>query len=92
MPTSGGSGRRLRPVPRPGATTGSTRFARARLERGLTQSQVAEAAGVSIATVRRLDSGSADNPSVRVLGNCAIALGVALEDIIEDAWREPYRL
>ncbi len=56
----------------------------------MTQSQVAEAAGVSIATVRRLDSGSATNPSVRVLGNCAIALGVAIEDLIEDSWREPF--
>ena len=92
MPAPKGLGRRLRPAPRPGATTGGTRFARTRLERGLTQSQVADAAGVSIATLLRLDSGAADNPSVRVLGNCAIALGVAIEDIIEDAWREPYRL
>lgn len=58
-----------------------------RVERGLTQAELAEAAGISIATLRRLERRTVDNPPLRYLANCAIVLGCDLEALIEDEWR-----
>lgn len=63
-----------------------TRLARARLSRGVTQDELASAVGVTVPTIRRLERGEALNPKLRTLVNCAIALGVRLEDILEDEW------
>jgi transcriptional regulator with XRE-family HTH domain len=65
----------------------ATRLAQLRVERGLTQNELAEATGLSIATLRRLERGTIDNPPLRYLANCAIVLGCQLEDLIEDEWR-----
>lgn len=50
--------------------------------------ELAEATGISIATLRRLERGAMANPPLRYLANCAIVLGVEVEDLIEDAWRQ----
>ncbi len=54
----------------------------------MTQEELAEAIGVSPPTLRRLERNEIENPKLRHLVNCAIALGVSLDDVIEDAWLE----
>jgi len=66
----------------------STRLARARLSRGVTQEELAEAIGVSPPTLRRLERAEVENPKLRTLVNCALALGVDLMDVLEDEWME----
>lgn len=56
--------------------------------RGVSQPELAKATGVSVATIRRLESGRMDNPPLRYLVNCALALGVELDTLIEKPWRE----
>jgi transcriptional regulator with XRE-family HTH domain len=65
----------------------ATRLARLRIERGMSQGELAEASGISIATFRRLERGSMSNPPIRYLANCAIVLDVELEELIEEEWR-----
>ena len=64
----------------------STRLAHARLSRGVTQEELAEAVGVSVPTLRRLERGEVENPKLRHLVNCSIALGVKLDEILEPEW------
>jgi transcriptional regulator with XRE-family HTH domain len=71
-----------------GSELPSTRLARARLSRGVTQEELAEAVGISVPTLRRLEQGEVDNPKLRYLVNCAIALGVELDEVLEDEWLE----
>lgn len=52
----------------------------------MTQEELAKAVGVSAQTIRRLERGEVENPKLRTLVNCAIALGVELSDVIEDDW------
>jgi transcriptional regulator with XRE-family HTH domain len=56
--------------------------------RGVTQEEMADAVGISLSTYRRLERGRIDDPGVRVLHNCAIALGVPLYEIIPSDWHE----
>jgi len=63
-------------------------LARVRMARGLTQEELADAIGISLPTYRRLERKDMDNPGVRYLANAAIALGVELDLLIEDEWRE----
>jgi transcriptional regulator with XRE-family HTH domain len=58
-----------------------------RLRDGLTQAQLAEYTGIPIATYQRTERGERI-PTIPELSNCAITLGVPLEDLIEDEWRE----
>jgi len=44
--------------------------------------------GIPIASYRRLERDELRDPGVRTLSNLAIALGVPLEAVLEDAWRE----
>jgi len=67
-----------------------TKLAAWRVKRGVTQQALAEAVGVSRATYVRVEQGRNTNPPLRLLMNCAIALNCALDDLIEDAWREWY--
>ena len=53
----------------------------------MTQQDLAAATGTSTATYWRLEH-AVGEPSLRLLANCALALGVELEDLIEDEWRE----
>lgn len=69
-------------------TLPETKLARVRMSRGVTQEELAGAVGISIPTYRRLERGEAKNPKLRHLTNCAIALGVEMDDLIEDEWRE----
>lgn len=78
----------VRPAPRPSRANRSTKLAELRLERGITQRQLAASTGVSIASYRRLERDELRDPGIRTLSNLAIALGVPLEDLIEDRWRE----
>ena len=78
--------RKLRPRPR--ATKGETKLARARLSARLTQQQMSEMTGLSLATYRRLERGSVRNPQLRHLSNCAIVLNLRLIDILDDQWLE----
>lgn len=54
----------------------------------MTQEELAEAIGISVPTYRRLERGQTDNPPLRYLVNAALALGVELDALIEDEWRE----
>ena len=78
------------PFPVGTQTRPRTRLAAIRVARGVTQRQMWEAVGVSRATYVRLEHGGIDNPQLRVLQNCAIALGCGLDDLIEPSWREWY--
>ncbi|HEU4973835.1 MAG TPA: helix-turn-helix transcriptional regulator [Baekduia sp.] len=69
-------------------TKAETKLARWRMHRGLTQEELAVAIGISLPTYRRLERASTDNPPLRYLQNAALALGVELDDVIEDSWRE----
>ena len=50
--------------------------------------ELAEASGISIATLRRLERGAITNPPLRYLANCALVLGCPLEELIEEEWRQ----
>ena len=50
----------------------------ARLEKGLTQKQLAETTGINQADISRLENGTA-NPSLRTLKRLAAGLGMKLE-------------
>lgn len=50
------------------------------------QEELAEAVGMSAQTIRRLERGEVENPKLRTLMNCALALGVDLSDVFEDDW------
>jgi transcriptional regulator with XRE-family HTH domain len=65
-----------------------SRLAALRQKRGLTQEQLARATGLSASVYWRLENGHYDNPPLRYLMNCKIALDCELDDLIEDEWRE----
>lgn len=65
-----------------------TRLAWWRAKRGITQSELAQATGISESTYWRLERGRYRNPPLRYLMNCAIALGCELDELIDDAYRE----
>jgi len=65
-----------------------TKLARRRLELDIGQEELAAAVGISPTTYRRLEHNQLDDISLRVLNNLALALGVELDDLIEDEWRE----
>jgi transcriptional regulator with XRE-family HTH domain len=54
----------------------------------MSQRRLAELTGISLRTLQRIERLEIDNPPIRYLTNCAIALGCELEDLIEPAWRE----
>ena len=76
------------PARKDAQSKGATRLARLRVERGMSQTALAEASGISIATLRRLERGLVKNPPLRYLTNCALVLGCPLEELIEDEWRQ----
>ncbi len=55
---------------------------RLRERRGLTQAQVADAAGLHRVYVRQLESGGRTNPSLDALDRLADALGVHVSDLL----------
>jgi transcriptional regulator with XRE-family HTH domain len=68
-------------------SSASSKLARARLRRGVSQHELADATGIPLKTYWRLEHGKTDDPSLRLLVNCALALGVELDELIEDDWR-----
>lgn len=61
---------------------------RVRVRAQVSQKELAEATGISVTTIRRLERLEFDNPPLRYLVNCALALGVPLDQVIEDEWRQ----
>lgn len=57
------------------------------MRRGVTQQEMADATGMSGSTYWRLEHGRLTDPPIRLLANCALALGVEVEELIEDEWR-----
>jgi transcriptional regulator with XRE-family HTH domain len=76
------------PARRENQTAIRTRLAALRVKRGVTQADMAAAVGIALPTYRRLKRGRMPSPPLRYLTNCAVALGVDLEELIEDEWRE----
>lgn len=68
-----------------------SKLARWRLRRGVTQTDLARAVGIDAKVYRSIEQGSRV-PRFDVLMNCAIALRVSLEDIVEDEWRQWHAL
>ena len=64
-----------------------TKLGALRVRRGVTQRELAEATGISLAVYIRLEHGRLKNPPIRCLANCAIALGVPLDRVLEDEWK-----
>ena len=46
---------------------------------GVSQRRLAEATGISLRTLQRIERLEVDNPPIRYLTNCAIVLGCELE-------------
>jgi DNA-binding XRE family transcriptional regulator len=66
----------------------ATKLALARINRGVSQQDLADAVGVSLKTIERLEANKIRDPHLRIVSNCALALKVKLEDVIEPSWRE----
>lgn len=49
---------------------------------------MADLTGISPASYWRLEHDELPSLPLRYLSNCALVLGVPLEDVIEDGWRE----
>lgn len=69
-----------------------TKLARLRIDRDFRQDELAEKTGLSLRTLQRLEAGEINNPPLRYLTNCAIALEVDLDEVIEDEWRQWLKL
>lgn len=80
------------PARRDPGTKAETKLARVRMARGVTQEELADAIGISEPTYRRLERGLMTSPPLGYLVNAALALGVELDDLIEDVWREWHEL
>jgi transcriptional regulator with XRE-family HTH domain len=50
------------------------------------QEAMAERTGIPLRTYQRLEAGKITNPPIRYLVNCAIVLGVDLEEVCEPEW------
>jgi transcriptional regulator with XRE-family HTH domain len=65
---------------------------RYRREAEVSQIELSRATGISLRTLQRLESADCENPPVRYLISCAVALG--LDDwhlLPEDQWRRPLK-
>ena len=65
-----------------------TQLAALRQKLGVSQQDMSWATGLSVATYQRLERGEITNPPLRYLVNCAIALEVDLDQVIEAEWRQ----
>jgi transcriptional regulator with XRE-family HTH domain len=57
-----------------------------RKRRGVSQDDMAAVTGISRSTYSKLERGLIDNPPLRYLSNCALALGCNLRELIEEDW------
>jgi transcriptional regulator with XRE-family HTH domain len=74
------------PARRDPGTKAETRLAQVRLRRGVSQEELAAATGLSLSAYVRLERGRVRNPSLAKLANCALALGVPIQHVIDPAW------
>lgn len=75
------------PVPvRSDLSIARTRIARLRLQRGLSQREVADQAGLSIRTYRAIERGEVFDPGVRQVANIARVLQVEIAHACEPEW------
>lgn len=66
---------------------GWSRLAYARVQAGVTQQALAEAVGISVKTLNRLETNWPNaNPRIRLLVNLSIALAVPLEALYDPTW------
>ncbi len=63
-----------------------TRLRRTRLERGLSQKELAELTGIPLRSLERLDRGEVDDFSYRSVFNLCVALHCKASEIIEPDW------
>jgi transcriptional regulator with XRE-family HTH domain len=61
-----------------------TRLAEQRVRRGVLQRELAEKTGISLASLKRLERGEVATPPLWWYVNCAIALNVELEEVLEE--------
>ena len=76
------------PPKRPSRAAYDTPLSYQRIRQGVTQEELATAVGVSVRTIRRLEAGEMTQPSIRLLMNCAFALGERLQMICQPEWLE----
>ena len=77
----------MRPVPADRSrTTSQSRLAKLRLAADLSQHRMAELTGLSLNTYIRLERGEIANPPIRYRVNCAIVLGVDLDEVLAPEW------
>jgi transcriptional regulator with XRE-family HTH domain len=57
-----------------------------RIALGFTQPAMAQRAGLPLRTYQRLEAGELNNPPIRHVVNCALALGLRIQDIAEPEW------
>ncbi len=72
------------------STTRTTALARRRVACGLTQEDMARVCGASTSTYGRLEKAEVPTAPFWLLNNCALALGVQVEALIEPEWRQWY--
>lgn len=68
-----------------------TRLAAARVSAGLTQTEMAWAVGIPVASYIRLERGKLRNPRLGWLVNASIVLGADLADLLDDSMTAWYR-
>ncbi len=69
------------------STVVRTKLANWRVWRNVSQREMSEATGIPIASYRRLERGQLDNPPLRWLVNCQLALDLPqIDDLIDDEW------
>ena len=61
----------------------------ARGHRGMTQKEVAQAAGIATGMISRLESGRYQNPGLRTIMRIADGLGASVSELLPDASLEP---
>lgn len=64
-----------------------TRIGYWRAQRGMTQREAWEAAGLTRSTYKALERGDMQHPPLRVLVNLALVFDVAFEELLEDDWK-----
>lgn len=65
-----------------------TRLNAVRRSQGVAQLDLARLTGISQRTLSRLENGELTNPPLRYIVNCAKALGVPWQELVEPAWEE----
>jgi transcriptional regulator with XRE-family HTH domain len=69
-------------------THARTKLAELRVDRGIPQRTMAGLIGMGLTAYQALERGDDTNPRYRFLVNAATILGVTVDDLVEDEWRE----